>query len=89
MHDITLKTLHESTSKCLDRVKRGERFRVLRNGKPGALLVPADEPVDPSWDVIMAEVRAARGKSGRTRPNPVLAERKKRMYGTGVRWLMG
>ena len=81
MHDITLKTLHENTSKCLDRVKRGERFRVLRNGKAGAFLVPADEALDPSWDVIMAEVRAARGKAGMTQPNPVLAERKKRIFG--------
>jgi antitoxin (DNA-binding transcriptional repressor) of toxin-antitoxin stability system len=85
MQDITLKTLHENTSQCLDRVKRGERFRVLRNGKPGALLVPAGEPVDPSWDVIMAEVRAARAKGGRSRPNPVLAERRKRDYAAGLR----
>ena len=85
MHDITLKTLHENTSQCLDRVKRGERFRVLRNGKPGALLVPMDEAVDPSWDVIMAEVRAARKETGPTRPNPILAERRKRNYAAGVR----
>jgi antitoxin (DNA-binding transcriptional repressor) of toxin-antitoxin stability system len=85
MQDITLKTLHENTSQCVDRVKRGERLRVLRNGKAGALLVPADEAVDPTWDVIMAEVRAARGNLRQTRPNPVLAERKKRNYGTRVR----
>lgn len=85
MYDITLKTLHENTSQCLDRVKRGEQLRVLRNGKPGALLVPADESIDPSWDVIMAEVRAARAKSGKTQPNPILAERKKRNYAAGLR----
>jgi antitoxin (DNA-binding transcriptional repressor) of toxin-antitoxin stability system len=84
MQDITLKTLHENTSQCVDRVKRGERLRVLRNGKPGALLVPADEAVDPPWDVIMAEVRAARQAMGPTRPNPVLRERKKRNYAAGV-----
>ena len=85
MQDITLKTLHEKTSQCLDRVNRGERFRVLRNGKPGALLVSADETVDPSWDVLMAEVRAARAESGPLRPNPIMTERKKRNYVAGVR----
>ena len=85
MQDITLKTLHEKTSQCLDQVNRGERFRVLRNGKPGALLVPADEAVDPSWEVIMAEVRAARAETRQVRPNPILAERKRRNYAARVR----
>jgi len=41
--------------------------------------------VDPSWDVIMAEVRAARAEPGQTRPNPILEERKRRNYAAGLR----
>jgi len=85
MQDITLKTLHEKTSQCLDQVQRGERFRVLRNGQPGALLVPAAEVVDPSWDAIMAEVRIARQETVPARPNPIIEERKKRNHAAGVR----
>jgi len=33
---------------------------VLRNGTADALLVPANEEIDPSWDEIMADVRKAR-----------------------------
>jgi antitoxin (DNA-binding transcriptional repressor) of toxin-antitoxin stability system len=66
----------------LDRAKGGQRMKVLRNGKPDALLVPADEEIDPSWDEIMAEVRAAREaiqkKGISPRPNPVLEERRRR-----------
>jgi antitoxin (DNA-binding transcriptional repressor) of toxin-antitoxin stability system len=77
--------LHEATSECLDRVNRGERLRIFRNGKPGALLVPANEAIDPPWDVIMAEVRTARAETKGSQPNPVLAERRKRNHATGVR----
>jgi antitoxin (DNA-binding transcriptional repressor) of toxin-antitoxin stability system len=85
MQEITLKTLHENTSHCLDRVKRGERLRVLRKGQVGALLVPPDEAVDPSWEVIMAEVRSAREKAVKVKPNPILAERKIRDYAHSLR----
>lgn len=85
MDEITLKTLHENTSRCLDRVRRGEKLRILRNGKPDALLVPVDESADPSWDAIMAEVRMARERSEKPRPNPILAERKKRNYAARLR----
>jgi antitoxin (DNA-binding transcriptional repressor) of toxin-antitoxin stability system len=79
---VTSKMLHEQTGQCLDLVKQGQQLYVLRNGKPDALLVPVTESVDPSWDEIMAEVRAARTaartKGIPTRPNPILAGRKKR-----------
>jgi antitoxin (DNA-binding transcriptional repressor) of toxin-antitoxin stability system len=79
---ITSKELHEQTADVLDRVKRGQRFRVLRGGTADALLVPASEQIDPSWDEIMAEVRAAREaiqkKGISPRPNPVLEERRRR-----------
>ncbi len=51
----------------------------------GALLVPATDQVDPPWDEIMAEVRKARAQDKPPRPNPILAERKKRRYAAGVR----
>jgi antitoxin (DNA-binding transcriptional repressor) of toxin-antitoxin stability system len=85
MMEITSKQLHEQTAAMLDRAKRGQRMRVLRNGKPDALLVPADEAIDPSWDEIMADVRKARAKGGPTRPNPILAERRKRNYAARLR----
>ena len=82
---ITSKKLHEQTGAVLDQVKRGERFSVVRGGKTEALLVPANDEVDPSWDEIMAEVRKARASATSFSPNPVLAERRKRNYGTRVR----
>ena len=45
--DITSKTLHEKTGQVLDRLRRGERFRVLRDGEPEALMVPVEEAIDP------------------------------------------
>lgn len=85
MTSITSKELHEQTGQLLDRVKQGQRFRVLRGGKADALLVPASDQVDPPWDEIMAEVRAVRAKGRPPRPNPILAERRKRDYARGVR----
>ena len=85
MTEITSKELHEQTGSVLDSVKRGQRFRVLRNGTADALLVPANEEIDPSWDEIMADVRKARAKGGPTRPNPILAERRKRNYAARLR----
>ncbi len=85
MTSITSKELHERTGPLLDRVKQGQRFRVLRGGKTDALLVPATEQVDPPWDEIMADVRKARAKGRARRPNSVLAERRKRDYAARVR----
>ena len=39
-----------------------------------------NKQADPSWDEILADVRAARAETGPTIPNPVLAERKARNY---------
>jgi antitoxin (DNA-binding transcriptional repressor) of toxin-antitoxin stability system len=80
MTDVTSKMLHEKTGQLLDRARQGERFRVLREGRADAFLVPAAESVDPEWPEIMAEVWQARKKPGATRPNPVLKERKARNY---------
>ena len=82
---ITSKQLHEQTSALLDRVKQGQRFRVLRGCKVDALLVPANGLIDPPWDEIMAEVRSARTQGRPPRPNPILAERRKRKHAAGVR----
>ena len=82
---ITSKELHEQTGALLDRVKQGQRFRVLRSGETDALLVPANDQIDPSWDEIMAEVRKARAQGKLRRRNPILAERRKRNHAAGVR----
>ena len=82
---ITSKELHERTAALLDRVKQGQRFRVLRGGKADALLVPATEKIDPSWDELMADVRKVRAQGKALRPNPIIAERKKRNYAARVR----
>lgn len=85
MTSITSKELHEHTGTLLDRVKQGQRFRVLRGGETDALLVPASDQIDPPWDEIMAEVRRARAQGKPPRPNPILKERRKRNYATRVR----
>lgn len=85
MTRITSKELHEQTGALLDRVKQGQRFRVIRGGETDALLVPATDQIDPPWDEIMAEVRKARAQGRPPRPNPILAERKKRHYAARVR----
>jgi len=85
MTSITSKELHEQTGALLDRVRQGQRFRVLRGGEADALLVPAGDQIDPPWDDIMAEVRKARSKGRPLRSNLVLAERKKRHYAARLR----
>lgn len=83
--DITSKTLHEKTGQVLDRVRRGERFRVLRDGEPEGFLVPKAEPIDPEWSEIMAEVWAAQKDSAPDMENPILKERKARNYAARLR----
>ena len=85
MTSITSKELHEQTGAFLDRVKQGQRFRVLRGGEADALLVPATDQIDPPWDEIMAEVRQARAQRKSSRPNPILAERRKRHHAAHLR----
>jgi antitoxin (DNA-binding transcriptional repressor) of toxin-antitoxin stability system len=87
MTAITSKELHERTGALLDLVKQGQRFRVLRHGKADALLIPATDQIDPPWDEIMAEVRKARAQGKPPRPNPILAERKKRDHASRGRSL--
>ena len=52
MKDVTSKTLHEKTGQLLDRARQGERFRILRDGRAEAFLVPAGEAVDSEWTDI-------------------------------------
>ncbi len=85
MTSITSKELHEQTGAFLDRVKQGQRFRVLRGGEADALLVPANEQVDPTWDELMADVRKARAQGHSCQPNPILAERTKRHHAARLR----
>jgi hypothetical protein len=69
----------------LDRLRRGERFRVVRDGEPDGFLVRVAEAIDPDWPEIMAEVWAARKLPKPTRENPVLKERKSRSYAARLR----
>lgn len=85
MTSITSKELHERTGALLDRVKQGQRFRVLRSGQADALLIPATDQIDPSWDEILAGVRKARAQGQPPRPNPILAERRKRHHAARLR----
>ena len=85
MTDVTSKVLHEKTGQLLDRARRGERFRILRGGQPDAYLLPASETLDPEWREIMADVWKAQKSRQKTRPNPVLKERKSRRYAGRLR----
>jgi prevent-host-death family protein len=89
METITSKELHEQTGAVLDRVKRGQRVRVIRNGEADAVIVPANETIDPSWNEIMAEVWEAAKKhrlAGTSlKPNAVLEERRKRNFGLRIK----
>ena len=58
--NITSKTLHEKTGQVLDRLRRGERFWVLRDGKPEALMVPVEEAIDPVEHQSLESVTAKR-----------------------------
>ena len=58
--DITSKTLHEKTGQVLDRLRRGERFRVLRDGEPEALMVPVEAGIDPVEHQSLESVTAKR-----------------------------
>jgi len=83
--DVSSKTLHEKTGQLLDRARQGERFRVLRQRRAEAFLIPASETVDPEWPEMMAEVWKAQKKPGSKRANRVLRERKARNYAARLR----
>lgn len=85
MTDVTSKMLHENTGRLLDRARRGERFRILRDGQPDAYLLPPSEGLDPEWPEIMAEVWKAQKSPDKSQPNPILKERKSRRYAARVR----
>ena len=85
MTDVTSKVLHEKTGQLLDRARQGEKFRVLRDGRADAFLIPASEAIDPEWPEIMAEVWKAQKTPGKKRPNPILRERKARKYAARLR----
>jgi hypothetical protein len=83
--DITSKNLQEKTGQVPDRLRRGERFRVLRDGEPESLMVPVKEAIDPEWPEVMAEVLAARKQARSVRENPIRKERKARNYAARLR----
>jgi antitoxin (DNA-binding transcriptional repressor) of toxin-antitoxin stability system len=80
MKEITARQLHEHTDAMLDLAERGRVLNVIRDGRPVAVLVPANAAVDLAWDEILVEVRQARLERAQTRPNPILAERRKRQH---------
>jgi len=82
---ITAKVLHEKTAECLDRVRQGERLRVVWGRKHEAWLVPAGAAEDPPWSEIMKDVWAAQKLGGEIRRNPVLAERHRRNHAARLR----
>ena len=75
---MTSKVLHEKTGQVLDRARQGERFRILREGRAEAFLIPATQEIDLEWGEIMAGVWKAQKERGPKRPNPILKERKAR-----------
>jgi len=85
IQDINVKALHDATGNFVRAAQAGKRFRISLNGKVAGILLPPDTAIDPSWDEIMAEVRAARKEPGPTRPNPILAERQQRNYAARLR----
>src|SRR5207237_9836529 len=85
MTDVTSKVLHEKTGQVLDRARQGERFRILREGRAEAFLIPASQEIDPEWGEIMADVWKAQKEAGPKRPNPILKERKARRYASRLR----
>jgi antitoxin (DNA-binding transcriptional repressor) of toxin-antitoxin stability system len=85
MTKVTAKMLHEKTGHLLDRASKGERFRIVRNGRTEAFLIPATKAVDPEWPEIMGKIWKAQTKRGAKQPNPVLKERKARNYATRLR----
>ncbi len=85
MTDVSSKVLHEKTGQILDRARQGERFRILREGRADAFLVPAGEEIDPEWPEIMGEVWKAQKARGPKRQNPILKERKAHNYAARVR----
>src|SRR3989442_16020188 len=70
MTDVTSKVLHEKTGQVLDRARQGERFRILREGRPEAFLIPASQEIDPEWGEIMAGAWEAQKEGGAKRPKP-------------------
>ena len=85
IQDINTKELHDATGKIVRAAQRGQRFRVFLDGEHSCLLLPPGEKVDPPWEEIMAVVWAAQNKPEPARPNPILAERKKRNHAAHLR----
>jgi len=85
MTNVTSKMLHEKTGQLLDRARQGERFRILREGRADAFLIPVEEAIDPEWAEIMSEVWRSKKAPGPKRQNPILKQRKARNYAARVR----
>jgi prevent-host-death family protein len=77
---ITAKQLHQETKNVLDRLEKGGRVLVTRNGRAIARLEPVSSPKATPWDDIMADVWKAQAEVTEKDivENPVLAERQRR-----------
>lgn len=76
--DIGSKQLRKRLSEILDRVARGERFRIVRRGKPVAELRPIDPRSRglPDLRVFRAGIKAR----GKPTSQLVIEERRKARY---------
>lgn len=72
---LNVKQLHNETSAILNEVAKGKSFDVKKHGKVIARIQPAKNIQKPTWDEILAPVRALHSKIKHKTPNPVLEER--------------
>lgn len=47
MKEVTLAEMHDKTRQCFELVERGERVRVVRNGRVIAEIVPVEQSSQP------------------------------------------
>ena len=57
---IGLKDLRENTDKYIERVKKGERFVVLKRSKPVFTIMPPEES-DELWEPVIDFTKIKRG----------------------------
>ena len=59
-HLIGLKQLRQSAGAYIERVRRGQRFVVLRRSKPVFKIIPVDAP-DSGWEDVVDFTKVKRG----------------------------
>jgi antitoxin (DNA-binding transcriptional repressor) of toxin-antitoxin stability system len=75
---LNVKQLHNETSAVINEVAKGKSFDIEKRGKLVATIQPLKNAKRPSWDEILAPVRALHSQVKYKSPNPVLAERARR-----------